>query len=504
MESGTLLEITNVSKSFSGVKVLKNITLSLGKGEVHAVVGENGAGKSTLIKILSGAYRRDEGSVTVGNAKIEEITPRIAHDLGIYTIYQERNLILELSVAENILLGNIPVTGMGSVKWRDLYARAGNILDRYNLKVDPKSIVRSLSSADQQSVEIAKALYKNVKIVIMDEPTASLTKSEIDNLFTLIRNLKKSGVSVIYISHRLDEIFEIADYVTVLRDGEKILCAETTRITKAGLVKAMVGEDLTFTTMENAEIGELLLEAEHVSRSGWFDEASLKLHRGEIFGIGGMVGSGRTSLVRVLAGIDKPDSGFMRFKGRKLPVKGISDYIALGICFIPEDRDASGLIGVMSVAGNTTLASLHKIMRGARLDLGREKTEARRFTASLGIAAKSVGQEVQTLSGGNRQKVMLSKWLFRGFEVIIMDEPTQGVDVGAREEIHRIMKSLAMEGKGIIMVSSDLEELLNMSSRVAVMNNGKIIAVLDTKDATPEEVISYAIGKTGHESQRFT
>ncbi len=495
MEKEILLEIRDVSKSFSGIRVLSDIDFSLEKGVVHAVVGENGAGKSTLIKILSGAYKRDSGEVKVRGKSIEELTPRIAHDLGLVTIYQERNLLPDLSVAENILLGDVPVNRVGVVQWKTLYSRAGEILDRLNLTLNPRTLVNRLSSADQQAVEIAKALFRNVNIVIMDEPTASLTKMEIDNLFDLIRKLKKGGVSTIYISHRLDEIFEIADFVTVLRDGIKVMETDTGSIAKGQLVKAMVGEDLSFTTLESAGTGEVLFRTEGLSRTGHFEDISLDLHCGEILGIGGMVGSGRTSLVRTLAGIDPADRGRILFEKEEILGKNLAEFIDKGICFIPEDRDSSGLILRMNVVGNTSLASLKRISRGFLLDLGKEREEAEHYVGALDIAANCVNQEVQTLSGGNRQKVMLAKWLCHGFKVFIMDEPTQGVDVGAREEIHRIMKDLTGEGKGIIMVSSDLDELLNMSSRVAVMNKGKIITILDARNTTREEILSYAIGE---------
>ncbi len=490
-----LLEIKNVSKSFSGVCVLQDIMFRLDRGKVHAIVGENGAGKSTFIKILSGAYTKDCGEITIEGACVDELNPRIAQEMGIVTIYQERNLLPFMSVAENILLGNIPVNRFGVVQWKEMYQKTKGILEHLNLSLDPKAIVGTLSSAEQQAVEIAKALYKNAKIVIMDEPTASLTKAEIDNLFDLIRKLKEKGVSLIYISHRLDEIFQIADMVTVLRDGAKVLETDIEHITKSELVKAMVGEELQFTHVEDSGIGEQVLDIQGISRTGFFSDVSLTLRRGEIFGFAGMVGSGRTSVVRSLAGIDPIDEGKILFKGEDLKGRTLTDFINRGICFVPEDRDCSGIIARMSVAGNTTLACLRKISRGLVIDLGKEREIAEQYVKTLAIAAKSISQEVQYLSGGNRQKVMLAKWLCLGFEMFIMDEPSQGVDVGAREEIHQIMKRLLEEGKAIIMVSSDLDELMNMSNRIAVMNNGRISAILTTKETTREEVISYAIRK---------
>ncbi len=491
-----ILEIRGVSKSFSGVQVLSDIDYDLRQGEVHAIVGENGAGKSTLIKILSGAYERDGGEIIYRATSYGHLNPRTAHDLGIFTIYQERNLVPHLSVGENILIGNEPGTGWGVVRWKTLYSQAAEILKNLNLDLNPQSIVSTLGSASQQAVEIAKALYRKVQVVIMDEPTASLTRAEIDNLFRLIEELKSRGVGVIYISHRLDEIFAIADRVTVLRDGMKVMESEVSRIDKDMLVKAMVGEELAITYVENQGIGEVLYEARNISRQGAFHDISIVLHQGEIVGMAGMVGSGRTEVVRAMSGIDEIDEGELYLNGEQIQGRPLEEIIARGICFVPEDRDAIGLISSMSVAGNTTLASLHRISRGPVLNLTFENELSTTFVKTLNIQAKTVRQEVRFLSGGNRQKVMVAKWLCRGIEVFIMDEPTQGVDVGAREEIHRIMQHLVNEGKAILMVSSDLDELINMSHRVVVMREGKIAAKLITTQTTREEVLSFAIGKS--------
>jgi len=496
MKNEHILQIKNVSKSFSGVKVLNDIAFDLRPGEVHAIVGENGAGKSTLIKILSGAYERDGGKIFLGGVTFDVITPRRAQDAGIVTIYQERNLVPNLSVGENILIGNEPKGPFGIMKWKELFRKAEEILKNLHLRLNPQAIVSSLSSAEQQAVEIAKALYKKARIVIMDEPTASLTRAEIDNLFSLIVQLKKKGVSVIYISHRLDEIFRIADRVSVLRDGFKVMESDIKDINKNILVKAMVGEELTLTYVENEGITDVLFEARGVSRTGVFEDIHLKLHRGEIVGIAGMVGSGRTEVVRALAGIDRIDEGKLILNGREIQGKSLEEIIKMGICFVPENRDEVGLISAMSVAGNTTIASLPKISRGPLLKLKHENELVETFVKTLAIQAKSIRQEVRYLSGGNRQKVMVAKWLCRGIEVFIMDEPTQGVDVGAREEIHRIMKHLTNEGKTILMVSTDLDELMNMSHRVAVMRGGRVVNILNTPETTREEVLSFAIGKS--------
>jgi ABC-type sugar transport system ATPase subunit len=491
---GPILRISGISKSFAGIRVLHDIDFDLKPGEVHAIVGENGAGKSTFIKILSGAYDRDAGTIEFEGAPCEQLTPRKAHELGIFTIYQERNLIPHLSVAENILLGNEPGVGMGVVHWKSLFRRAREILAGLHLDLDPQSSVSSLGSAEQQAVEIAKALYRRVRVVIMDEPTASLTSAEIDNLFDIIRRLKQEGVGVIYISHRLDEIFAVADRVTVLRDGIKVLQKPVSDLHKEEMVRAMVGEEVSLTHIGGASPGAVLYEARSITREGVFRDVSAAVHRGEILGISGMVGSGRTEVVRAMAGIDLLDGGQLLLEGRPMQGRPLRRFIDQGICFLPEDRDAIGLIPSMSVAGNTTIASLPRFSKGPLLNLREEGELSYLFMRTLDVQAGSIHQEVRFLSGGNRQKVMIAKWLCRGIEVFIMDEPTQGVDVGAREEIHRIMKDLVAEGKAIVMVSSDLDELMNMSHRIAVMRKGRLIKTLETARTTREEVLSRAIG----------
>jgi ABC-type sugar transport system ATPase subunit len=490
----SLLEVRGVSKSFSGVEVLHGVDFDLAAGAVHALVGENGAGKSTLIKILSGVHRRDGGTICIDGQPVEALSPRTAHLMGIVTIYQERNLIPHLSVGENILLGDAPEGPLGFVLWDRLFERAQQILDNLHLGLNAHQRVADLGPAEQQAVEIAKALYKKARVVIMDEPTASLAGTEIDNLFRLICQLREEQVAVIYISHRLDEIFEIADEVTVLRDGWKVLHSPISGITKEQLVKAMVGEELTMTKIAGTPAPDVLLEADGISHGKAFQDVSLALRRGMLVSLAGMIGSGRTNVLRSLAGIEPVTGGRIRCKGEEIQGKGLADFIERGICFVPGERDQSGLILSMSVAGNTTIANLDGVTRGPLMRLAEERAVAERYVQALDIQAKSVSQEVQYLSGGNRQKVMLSKWLYRGLDVFLLDEPTQGVDVGAREEIHQIMKRLLDEGKAILMVTSDLDELMNMSHFIAVMNKGRIVAYLDARKTTREEVLSYAIG----------
>ena len=493
----SVLSIRGIAKSFAGVEVLHGIDMDLSASSVHALVGENGAGKSTLVKILSGVHRRDAGEIRLDGKAVEALSPHLAQSLGIVTIYQERNLLPHLSVGENILLGAVPVGRFSVVQWKQLFDTSAEILKDLNLQLDPRQQVGALGPAEQQAVEIAKALYKKARIVIMDEPTASLAGAEIDNLFRLIRRIKAAGVAVIYISHRLDEVFEIADRVTVLRDGQEVLTHDIRDITKGELVKAMVGEELAITRLAGGTAGAPLLEVRGLAGAGAFTDVTLTLRRGMVIGFAGTLGSGRTQLLRCVAGIDRVDAGSVTLQGEELTGKPLVEFIRRGICFVPGERDTRGLILSMSVAGNTTLANLRAVTRGSVMNLREERRLAHQYVKALDIQAHSVLQEVQYLSGGNRQKVMLSKWLCRGVEVFLLDEPTQGVDVGAREEIHRIMKRLLDEGKGILMVSSDLDELMNMSHVIAVMNKGRVVASLDVEKTNRQEVLGYAIGTTG-------
>lgn len=490
------IEVNNLNKSFSGIRVLSNLCFSLKAGEIRALVGENGAGKSTFIKILSGAYERDSGEIHIEGKPIRQLNPKISQDLGIVTIYQERNLIPYLSIGENLLIGDEPRSRWGKMQWKKLFEKAQEILFNLNLDLDPRQKVSSLGTAEQQTVEIAKALYKKAQVVIMDEPTASLTQNEIDHLFFLIQQLKQKGVAVIYISHRLDEIFKIADSVTVIRDGQKIGDFNIQELNKERLIQYMIGEKIKPVHIERKDPGDILLQVKNLTKYGKFSQISLTLHQYEIVGLAGAVGSGRSDIARSIAGIDPIDGGEIWHREQSLVPTHLDQFIDKGICLIPEDRDKEGLIFPMSIAGNITLASLDKMSHGFLLQLKKEKQIAQEYIQSLDIQQRSLNQKVQYLSGGNRQKVMLAKWLCSGVEVFIMDEPTQGVDVGAREEIHQIMKELVDEGKTILMISSDLDELMNMSHRILVLNKGQLVAQLITSQTTQGEVLSYAIGKS--------
>lgn len=484
-----ILEMKNISKAFYGVQALNNVDFSVLRGETHILLGENGAGKSTLVKILSGAYHKDAGEIFFDGEQIEISTPLDAQRKGISIIYQEFNLIPGLSVAENIFLGREPVKGNRLINWRVLNENAKAILDKLHADVSPTALVATLSVAEQQFVEIAKALSFGAKLIIMDEPSATLTPAEIDRLFAVIRDLKRAGVSIIYISHHLDEIFEIGDRVTVLRDGELVATDDIKNVTKDMIIRWMVGRDLTNTYPPRTTTpGEVVLEVQNLSRRGELHDISFHLRRGEILGIAGLVGSGRTELVRALYGADPIDSGEIKLHGRTLAIKTPKQSIKNGIGFLPEDRKQEGLVLEQSVKNNVTLANLVKVVKNGIISGSAEKAAVDEYVRNLGI--RTVNQQVliKNLSGGNQQKVVLAKWLFTDSDILIFDEPTRGIDVGAKYEIYQLMNRLTEQGKSVIMVSSELPEIIGMSDRVLVLHNGRITGEY-TRDQFDQELI---------------
>lgn len=484
-----ILEMKNISKAFYGVQALANVDFSVLRGETHILLGENGAGKSTLVKILSGAYHKDAGEIFFDGEQIEISTPLDAQRKGISIIYQEFNLIPGLSVAENIFLGREPVKGNKLINWRVLNEDAKAILDKLHADVSPTALVATLSVAEQQFVEIAKALSFGAKLIIMDEPSATLTPAEIDRLFAVIRDLKRAGVSIIYISHHLDEIFEIGDRVTVLRDGELVATDDIKNVTKDMIIRWMVGRDLTNTYPPRTTTpGEVVLEVQNLSRRGELHDISFHLRRGEILGIAGLVGSGRTELVRALYGADPIDRGEIKLHGRTLAIKTPKESIKNGIGFLPEDRKQEGLVLEQSVKNNVTLANLVKVVKNGIISGSAEKAAVDEYVRNLGI--RTVNQQVliKNLSGGNQQKVVLAKWLFTDSDILIFDEPTRGIDVGAKYEIYQLMNRLTEQGKSVIMVSSELPEIIGMSDRVLVLHNGRITGEY-TRDQFDQELI---------------
>lgn len=491
-----------ISKSFPGVQALASVDFELLKGEVHGLVGENGAGKSTLIKILAGVYPPDAGVIRLSDRCIQARSPRDMKAMGVQVIYQELNLIPNLSVAENLFLGREPIRRgtRGVVNWPAMVRQSGEMLARFGLQIDPRTRVGRLGIAHQQIIEIARAVSWDARIVVMDEPTAALTQRETSMLFGVIRRLKEKQVSVVYISHRLDEIRQIADRVTVLRDGRRIITARQRELSSDALIRHMVGRSIDqYYPKEALPAGDVLLEVTDLSRRGVCRNVSFQLCRGEILGMAGLAGSGRTEIAELLFGRRKSDGGTIRMAGRPIHVLSPRHAVRHGIGLIPEERKTHGLVPEMSVLDNAALSILK---RHATAGAIRRKELARmvdRVAGAMQLKAASLFQKVKHLSGGNQQKVVLARWLLHDCQVYIFDEPTRGIDVGAKSEIYRLMEDLARGGAGIIMISSDMPEVLNMSDRILVVRNGGIAGQLHRKEATQESILRLAVGHEGGE-----
>jgi ribose transport system ATP-binding protein len=489
-----ILELRGIVKTYPGVTALDDITVSFDRGEVHALIGENGAGKSTLIKVISGAIRPDSGKIALGGQSYDRLDPRSSRELGVGVIYQEFNLVPALSVAENIFLGE-PIRKGVVVQKKEMIERSGDILRDLRIDLDPHALVRDLSVAYKQVVEIAKAISRRVKILIMDEPSAPLTNAEVRALFDLVRNLKGKGVTVIYVSHRLEELFQIADRVTIMRDGKYVSTKAIKDTNRQDLICDMVGRAcLDGYPTKETECGKLLLEVRGVSGKGIHD-ASLSLRAGEILGISGLVGAGRTELARAIFGADAREGGEIFLEGRKLDIRRPADAIREGIALIPEDRKLQGLLLGMSVKENISIARLKSISSASVIGKEEEKRIAEGFRESLHIKTPSMNQKARNLSGGNQQKIVLAKWLATKSKVLIFDEPTRGIDVGAKQEIYRLMRSLSAEGKGIIMISSEMPELLGLSDRIIVLCEGRIVGELGREEATQDKILDLASGQ---------
>ncbi len=494
-----LLRLTGITKRFPGVIALASVDFEVRRGEVHALCGENGAGKSTLMKIVSGVQRPDEGSIFLKNEERHFASTLEAEAAGIAIIHQELNLIPHLDVAENIFLAREPRRGP-FVDRRRMVAEARRLLDRLGVQIDPTAPVRRLSVAQQQMVEIAKALSLNAEVLIMDEPTSSLTETETALLFRVIQDLRCDGVGIVYISHRLDEMAEIVDRVTVLRDGRTVGTADFAETSVDAIVALMVGRSLDekFPPPTRRPSLDVLFEAKSLCRKNTFHDISFTLRRGEILGFAGLIGAGRTEVARAIFGADPLDSGSLHFEGRTLAIDNPADAIRNGIAYLSEDRKAQGLAITMSVATNMTLANTEAVSSClGLLNHAREEEVAHRYIDLLGIRTPHAAQQVRLLSGGNQQKIIIGKWLFRGSRLMFFDEPTRGIDVGARYAIYRIMDELAAQGVGIVLISSDLPEILGMSDRVAVFHGGRIATVLETARTSQEEIMHYASGRPG-------
>lgn len=487
-----ILEFNDVVKKYPGVTALNHVSLAFRKGEVHAIVGENGAGKSTLIKMTTGAVIPTSGSVIIDGEEFTKLDPAKAREKGVAVIYQEFNLVNELSIAENIFLGDL-IARHGFIDKKAMLKKSQEIFDMLGIDVKVTRQVKELSTGYKQLVEIGKAFTHDVKILIMDEPSASLTTNEVDTLFRIIHKLESSGVTVVYISHRLEEIFEISDRVSVLRDGHMIGTFETASTTKDQLISMMVGRKFSeqFPEKTGKIEDEIILEAEHLSGPKVKD-ASFSLRKGEILGFGGLVGAGRTETAQLICGISKMAGGTIRFRGKPFHAKTPLDAINQGIVMAPEDRKEQGLMLHMSVGENISFPSYHACSKMGFINYRQTDKIVEEYIRSLSIKTPSKEQLVRNLSGGNQQKIVLAKWLARSPEVIILDEPTRGIDVAAKQEIYEIMNELVKSGKSVIMISSDMEELLGMSDRIVVFCEGRVTGVLDKSEFSQEGVLSLA------------
>lgn len=491
-----VLSLKGISKSFPGVKALSDVNFSLRAGEIHALVGENGAGKSTLMKILSGAYTKDSGTIEFEGNEINILSPRYAEEIGISIIYQELNLFNNLSVAENIFVNRQPME-TGRLNWKEMNSKAQALFEQMGIAdIDVKRKVSSYSLAKRQLIEIAKAVSHNSKVVIMDEPTSSLTTQETEVLFNTMQRLRSQGSAVVFITHRMDEIFRITDRLTVLRDGCIIGSRETKDITRNELISMMIGRELTQQFPERESYpGDVIFEAKGLcDEAGRVKDVSFYVRKGEVIGFSGLVGSGRTETMRMVFGVEKRKAGTTYKEGIEIRINSPKDAIANRIGFLTEDRKGEGLLLPFTCAYNTTIVALKKISKFFALNLKKEKTEANKFKESLRIVTPSMGQRVGQLSGGNQQKVVLAKWLFSDADVVIMDEPTRGVDVGAKREIYEIINGLIAQNKAIIVVSSEMEEVMGISDRVYVMREGRITGEVKKEDFSQECISKYAIG----------
>ncbi|WP_170328991.1 sugar ABC transporter ATP-binding protein [Ruegeria arenilitoris] len=491
-----LVDMTGIDKHFPGVHALKSVQFDLFPGEVHALMGENGAGKSTLMKILSGIYQRDGGDLVIEGKSVSPNTPREAQDLGIGIIHQELSLMNDLTVAQNIFIGREPRKSFGRLNEAALNAQTAEIFASMNLSLDPKTLVGTLTIAKQQMVEIAKALSYRSKVLIMDEPTAALNDAEIAELFVIIRRLKAEGVGIVYISHKMDELKQIADRVTVMRDGEYVGTVDAADTPISRIIAMMVGREVNEEPLDVPDLSEaeVSLQVSNLTRGKDIREVSFSVQKGEILGFAGLMGAGRTEVARAIFGADPKDSGEIRVHGKPVSIKSPKDAVRAGIGYLSEDRKHFGLATGMNVRDNIALASMDLFTgMGGVLNDGEISITANSYIKQLGIRTPSDVQEVRLLSGGNQQKVVIAKWLLRDCDILIFDEPTRGIDVGAKSEIYKLLEELADQGKTIIVISSELPEIMRLSHRIAVMCEGRLTGILPGgKDTTQEDIMHLA------------
>jgi len=493
----SILTLKNITKKFTGTLALSEVDFDLFLGEIHALVGENGAGKSTLIKIITGIHQPDTGEIVLKSETVSFHDARASYDHGIAAIYQEASLFEDLSIAENIYMGHQEVRPFTrSIKWGAMYNKAHDLIKSLEVNLDPRALVKSLSIAEKQLVEIIKALSADAKILIMDEPTASLTREEIDYLFKIARKLRSEGTGIIFISHRLEEVFEIADRVTVIRDGKIVGTIDKDHLNVDELVKMMVGRSLqTLYSKEDVQIGGPILKVDGLSRAGEFNKVSFELKRGEILGFAGLVGAGRTEVARTIFGVEKPEGGKIYIEGREVKIENPRQALELGIAYLSESRGEFGLVLPLDITQNITAPILKRFARFGWINRQKERETAQKFYDLLDIRASGLEQKVESLSGGNQQKVSIAKWLAANANILILDEPTKGIDVATKAAVHRLMSEIAKTGKAILMISSEIPEIIGMSDRILVMHEGVLVREITRSEATQEKVLAAALGE---------
>jgi ABC-type sugar transport system ATPase subunit len=495
MEKDYILKLKDITKTFPGVKALDNVSFSIERGTIHGLIGENGAGKSTLIKILGGIYHPDSGEIEMnGKSRSRFNTPIDARRAGISLVHQEVKLSEPLTVAENMFLGNLILKGRQLVDWKGMRQRAKEIVDELGMDIDVNEQVDALTVAKKQVVAIMQAINNESEVLIMDEPSAVLTERELETMFEIVKRLREKGITIIYISHRLDEVFQLCDNVTVLRDGMHIDTMPVANVNKQQLINMMVGREMGQEyPKEVGEIGDTILEVKNLSRGKVLKDISFSVKAGEVFGISGLVGAGRTELARAILGIDHIDSGEIYVRGKKVHYRTFADAIKDGLGLIPEDRKLQGLVQIMTVKKNTTLVNLKRITRAGVINNTMEDEKSIEYVKKLNVVTPSLDTEVQYLSGGNQQKVVIAKWLFQEADILFLDEPTRGIDVGAKTEIYRLINEMVKEGKTVIMISSEMPEILGMCDRIMVMHEGRKVGEMDVEEATQEKIMALCV-----------